>query len=83
MARTPGRSRNPSPPITAPAAEGNSNAAPRLRVSLDCPTPLAHRALVVACDDREAAWQAFCAANGISDSQWPRTIEEVHEHVHD
>jgi hypothetical protein len=46
----------------------------RFRVTLNCPTPVAHPELEVEADDEAAAWKEFCAANGISGSEHPRMI---------
>lgn len=50
---------------------------PRWRVALNCPTPLTHKELVVEGRTEEEAKQAFCAANGISDSIHPWTVERL------
>ena len=46
----------------------------RFRVALQCPTPIPHPELEVEAADDGEAWQKFCAANGISDSEHKRTI---------
>lgn len=53
-------------PGPAPTAQG------RFRVSLACPTPIAHKSLVVEAATDEEARQAFMKANGISgsDAEW-------------
>ena len=47
---------------------------PRFRVTLICPTPVAHPELDVEAEDEAAAWKQFCTANGISGSEHPHTI---------
>ena len=60
----------PGPPaLSAPPAVST-----RFRVTLHCPTPVAHPELDVEASDKGEAWKQFCAANGISDSDHPRTI---------
>ena len=49
----------------------------RFRVALQCPTPIPHPELEVEAADDGEAWQKFCAANGISDSEHPRTIVRI------
>ena len=49
----------------------------RWRVSLNATTPLAHRELVVEADTEAQAREAFCAANGISDSTCEWRVERV------
>lgn len=56
---------------------------PRFKVRLNCPTPLVHKELVVEAATDEAAWKAFCAANGISGSDAERTIEKTNEPLTD
>ena len=46
----------------------------RFRVTLNCPTPVAHPELEVEAEDEAAAWKQFCTANGISSSDHPRKI---------
>jgi len=60
----------PSPASSAQAAAG----VPRFRVTLQCPTPVASPELDVDALDEADAWNKFCAANGISGSDHPRTI---------
>jgi len=55
---------------TAPALAVST----RFRVTLHCPTPVAHPELEVEAEDEAAAWRQFCRANGISDSEHKRTI---------
>ena len=57
-----------------PAPPASPVVSTRFRVTLHCPTPVAHPELDVKADDKAAAWKQFCAANGISDSDHPRTI---------
>ena len=59
------------PPAAFPTAP------PRFRVTLQCPTPVAHPELDVEADDETAAWNKFCAANGISGSDHPRQIVPI------
>ena len=49
----------------------------RFRVTLNCPTPIAFPELDVDAVDEIEAWEKFCAANGISHSDHPRTIVKV------
>jgi hypothetical protein len=66
--------------IDMPAQTLDAGDAPvptRFRVTLQCPTPIASAELEVDAADEAAAWRAFCAANGISDSEHPRTIVRV------
>ncbi len=53
------------PPTPVPA---------RFRVTLICPTPVAHPELEVEAENEAAAWTRFCTANGISGSEHKRTI---------
>ncbi len=53
------------------------SAPPRFHVTIQCPTPVAFPELDVEADDEVGAWRAFCSANGISDSEHPRTIVRV------
>ena len=69
------------PPADAPAstetpapATEPSRPTFRYRVALHCPTPIPHQELEVEAADDGAAWQKFCAANGISDSEHERTV---------
>ncbi len=62
------------PPLETPPDTVTVPPATRYRVSLICPTPLAHPELDVEADSPEAAWRQFCAANGITDSEHPRSI---------
>ena len=67
----------PADPGAAAPADTGSAPAPRgtrYRVALQCPTPIPHPVLEVEADDDDEAWQKFCAANGISDSEHKRTI---------
>lgn len=58
-----------------------SAALPRFKVTLNCPTPLTHKTLVVASATAEEARQAFMAANGISGSGCEWIIEPTTEPV--
>ncbi len=58
-------------------ADVDSPITSRFRVTLQCPTPIACAELDVEAVDEAAAWRAFCAANGISDSEHARTIVRV------
>lgn len=49
----------------------------RYRVSLECPTPLGHNPCEVEATSEQGAKQRFLLANGISDSEWPFTIEKL------
>jgi len=49
----------------------------RYRITLQAPTPVAHPELEVEAETESAAWQKFCAANGISDSVHDRMIVEL------
>ena len=62
------------PPNSETTTASPPAASTRFRVTLNCPTPVAHPELDVEADDAAAAWNQFCAANGISDSEHPRTI---------
>ena len=64
----PDTTQTPAAPALPPAVSS------RFRVTLHCPTPVAHPELNVEADDAAAAWKQFCAANNISDSEHPRTI---------
>ncbi len=67
-------------PTDLPAPSFAEDGAPlpaRFRVTLQCPTPIASAELEIEAPDEAAAWRAFCAANGISDSEHPRTIVRV------
>lgn len=57
--------------------EAPEPAAPRFRVTLNCPTPLMHQTLEVEADTEVQAKAAFCRANGISDSVHTWTVERV------
>ncbi len=64
--------------VAAPGAQPADEPLPtRFRVTLQCPTPIARAELEVEAADEAAAWRAFCAANGISDSEHARTIVRV------
>jgi hypothetical protein len=58
---------NPTETTTDPAPM-------RFHVTLTCPTPLAFPELEVEAATKDEAWQKFCAANGISDSEHLRKI---------
>jgi len=49
----------------------------RYRVTLHCPTPLAHKTLEVDAADEADARKQFCARNGISDSSHPWDIQRI------
>jgi len=69
------RAANGAAPSDAPPAAGAGGAqATRFRVALLCPTPLEHPELDLDAANEKEAWQKFCAANGISDSDHPKTI---------
>lgn len=59
------------------APEAVQPATPKWMVSLNCPTPLAHRVLEVEANTQEEAKAKFLAANGISDSRHPFTVTRV------
>jgi len=63
-------------PLTQPLTQPEPPR-PRYRVTLTCPTPLAHPSLEVEADDPEKAKLAFYAANGICDSKHPMDIKRV------
>ena len=46
-------------------------------VEVKCPTPLARNPVQVAAFDADGAWAVFCAMNGISDTEHPKTIDLV------
>ena len=66
---------------TAPAPAGPriATAGPgRYRVTLHCPTPLAHRTLEIEhAENEDDARKQFCARNGISESGHPWDIERI------
>lgn len=49
----------------------------RYRVTLHCPTPLAHKTLEVDAADEADARKQFCMRNGISDSSHPWDIQRI------
>jgi hypothetical protein len=49
----------------------------RYLVSLNCPTPLEFPELELEAESKEDAWRQFCALNGITDSEHPRTITSL------
>lgn len=57
--------------------KSQQSAATRYRVTLNCPTPLAHRTLDIEADNEQEAWGLFMVANGIRDSRHERTIEKI------
>ena len=61
--------------ISGPSAAPASSL--RFRVTLNCPTPVAHPELEVEAETESAAWQQFCAANGITDSVHERMVVEL------
>jgi hypothetical protein len=50
---------------------------PKFKVSLNCPTPLAFRELVVSAPNEHQAMEQFLAANGISHSEHAFNVERV------
>lgn len=63
---------------------GPATAAPsHFRVTLNCPTPIAHKSLVVAAATDEDARAAFMRANGISFSGHEWRVEKTTEPVTD
>ena len=67
----------PLAPVPGLVELPQQEAPPRWRVTLVCPTPLAHKTLEVEGANEEEARKAFCAANGISGSVHVWTVERL------
>lgn len=76
--RKPGRvAPLPTEPLPAPGPSPADAMPGKYRCALNCPTPLAHRELVVEASTEQEAWEKFEAANGICGSRHDRTIIRV------
>lgn len=67
----------PAPVVAAPAPFIATAGQGRYQVSLHCPTPLAHKTLIVEAASEDEARQKFCALNGISGSSHEWQITRV------
>lgn len=69
---------SPLLPLPAPVAPAPAERPlRRWRVSLTCPTPLAHREMEIEAADEHAAKAEFCRVNGITDSIHPWKVERI------
>lgn len=50
---------------------------PRFKVKCDCPTPLAKNPAEVDAENEIDAKKRFFGINGISDTNWPLSIDEI------
>ncbi len=85
--RKPGRPKKAKteelPAVEAPPAKATRKKkasavkGPLWRVSLNCPTPLAHRTLDVEAKDADDAKEKYHKANGLSGSEWVYSIEQI------
>ena len=77
-------SASPAQPVQPAGVAGSGSAGfvatagpGRYRVTLHCPTPLAHKTLEVDAADEVDARKQFCTRNGISDSSHPWDIQRI------
>lgn len=64
-------------PAEEPASESKPQEMPAWLVKVDCPTPLANNPKTVRAFDEAGAWSAFCAMNGITGTDHPKTITRI------
>lgn len=62
---------------TAPTESRKPQEMPAWLVKVDCPTPLASNPKTVRAFDEAGAWSAFCAMNGITGTDHPKTITRI------